>query len=812
MGKPRHKSAGGTHSASTSHRPATTPGSFASRPWVPAVSAVFLIAVVCTVFQLIVHRGGAYFRGGYDWTEQVTFYKDFLRQAFSEGQFPLWCPYAFGGRPFAADPTTQCFYPVTLLWLLGSKSTAYVIDALLHYILGGCFATLFLRELKIRVSFSILGGLLYTLSGFNAFHTTSGHLAFHAATAWVPLVFWCIERAVAGRPVFWLWGGGVLGLQFLAGALPVSWMTFLFGGVYALARSAYPWSARRLVRAISGCAVMMILGTGISAVQLFPTAEFAANGVRNPNSYEYSLYNQLPPRNLLNFLYPTGQIDGPGIPAGRRLVPEGEYVGYIGILPLGLAVCGVALFRRRPPVAALSALAFLALVLMLGDATPLFRLLWSIVPGVAWLKSHCREVLILLFALIALAMLALEEMAQSARRIRAPKGPPARDWLTREAVWMAAALLFAFFAVAFFTFRGNPTAPVWQTGFIVLSIAALWLAPGAGAPAVAGALMALVLVDLTANATLLPGRPTAQKLELTRGEDPKGLSEDLVIDLVRKNGTLFRGHFEKMTYRRERYMTDRFYGLAGYSAMVPRGWHRLVHDLADTPIKTDLTNEVSQYTFTKRPEMFPWRVLNVKYTTSKKDDGSLALVMNPNPEPRAWLAGEAMVTSEDEAIRLLKSHTFDFLRTAILDADPPAGVALADPSTVNSHENVTPSNLSPDGRVSATDAGRCEIRDMALGSVTLQIEASRPAVLVLSEGWFPGWTVTVDGAAERLYRADVALRGVAVPPGRHEVVFRYRPRSVTWGAATTLLSMGAMAGGIVLMHRRRRTTSGGSRG
>ena len=33
-------------------------------------------------------------------------------------------------------------------------------------------------------------------------------------------------------------GGAALGLQFLAGSIPVSWMTFLFAGLYGAVRSA----------------------------------------------------------------------------------------------------------------------------------------------------------------------------------------------------------------------------------------------------------------------------------------------------------------------------------------------------------------------------------------------------------------------------------------------------------------------------------------------------------------------------------------------------------------------------------------------
>jgi hypothetical protein len=80
----------------------------------------------------------------------------------------------------------------------------------------------------------------------------------------------------------------------------------------------------------------------------------------------------------------------------------------------------------------------------------------------------------------------------------------------------------------------------------------------------------------------------------------------------------------------------------------------------------------------------------------------------------------------------------------------------------------------------------------------LRIEADAPsaAILVVSEVWYPGWSVTVDGVAAPLLRADYAFRGVALPAGKHVVEMRFVSRPTRLGlelSAVGLLGLLALA-------------------
>jgi uncharacterized membrane protein YfhO len=48
-------------------------------------------------------------------------------------------------------------------------------------------------------------------------------------------------------------------------------------------------------------------------------------------------------------------------------------------------------------------------------------------------------------------------------------------------------------------------------------------------------------------------------------------------------------------------------------------------------------------------------------------------------------------------------------------------------------------------------------------------------LLVVSGLFYPGWQARLDGRPVPIVQANLALRAVAVPPGLHQVEWRYRP-------------------------------------
>jgi hypothetical protein len=107
----------------------------------------------------------------------------------------------------------------------------------------------------------------------------------------------------------------------------------------------------------------------------------------------------------------------------------------------------------------------------------------------------------------------------------------------------------------------------------------------------------------------------------------------------------------------------------------------------------------------------------------------------------------------------------------------------------------SPSNAVPAGRVS--------IRSFLPNRLTLHAELNRPAFVVLSEVFYPGWEAVVDGRPAPLLRGNYILRAIPVPAGTHAIEVRFRSGTFQWGLVVSLLTLAGMA--FVLVRGRSKS-------
>jgi hypothetical protein len=136
--------------------------------------------------------------------------------------------------------------------------------------------------------------------------------------------------------------------------------------------------------------------------------------------------------------------------------------------------------------------------------------------------------------------------------------------------------------------------------------------------------------------------------------------------------------------------------------------------------------------------------------------------------PRYWV-----YRMRDVAPRLKFSR-----RIQVADADATAsnGRLLVSPSP----DRVLIDDDTPPSKsyVSEGRAGGARITAWRGDRIEIDAESELGGMLALHETYYPGWIAEIDGRNVPVLRADVLFRGVEVPPGHHQVVFRFVPFSL----------------------------------
>lgn len=85
--------------------------------------------------------------------------------------------------------------------------------------------------------------------------------------------------------------------------------------------------------------------------------------------------------------------------------------------------------------------------------------------------------------------------------------------------------------------------------------------------------------------------------------------------------------------------------------------------------------------------------------------------------------------------------------------------------------------------------------------VAITARTPAPGILILSDVFYPGWQVTVDGQQAVLLQVNHALRGVYLPAGDHSVTFDFKPVVFYVGLGVTLLTVLAVLVTFLIIQR-----------
>jgi hypothetical protein len=699
--------------------------------------------------------------GQYDWmwspdqaTQVLPWFQAQARQWHDHG-FPMWDQYLWGGQPLFGQAQPGAAYPLNwLLFWLPLDKAGHIRPLFLDWyfiaihFMAAVFCYRLCRDLGRSQNASLMAAMIFTFAGYIGSNDWPQMLN---GAVWIPLIFLYLLRAGAGKRIVvnGALAGASFGVAWLSGHHQVPMFTSLaFAGAWLY----FIFREGRLDWLMARAAAVSLVFVGLcGAFQILPALEYghlarrwvgAADSVGWSDAVPYYVHEKygLAPVSFLGVVFPN---------AHDSIDP------FIGIVAVALAALAVAACWKDWRVRLLFAIGVGAMVYALGQLSVFQGVLYAIVPSLDKARSPASATVLFGFAGAVLAAFGFDR------------------WLSETAsasvsIW-SRRIMLATLGFGLLTLAG--CLLVWlvnkmelpgdgtplTVAFTAVAFAALLYAVGSGnlSRRSGGVLAALLLVfDLYQGSTNV--RTLAARADSNRDQFMQGMTgnADIAAFLRHQPGI-----------QRTEVPNEAFLPNWGAYHDVPMFGGYLA----------SVTTNMMGFEFHRDQAKKLWGVayqIAVKpsaYASEEVFSGSSGMKVYKQPAafPRAWAVHKLIrVTSDDQTNWYMMERLDDLHDEAVMFDPIPA---------------LPPCTIAP--------ADSVELKEDHGSRVSLSVRLSCPAMIVVSDTYFPGWRAYIDGAPAQIYQVNGAMRGIPTPAGVHAVTMRYRPMVVYEGAALTFVGI-----------------------
>jgi len=731
-----------------------------------------------------------------------------LAESLIAGELPLWNRHMGLGYPLLANFQSGTFYPPNLIFALVPFFTAIKTIFIFHYLVAAIGAYFVLRYWGFTQPLAFVGALLFTFGGYTISLT---NLLNHFQTVvWLPWLLLLGEKQLRSSN----WSNSVLSVlvatvQFLAGSPEIyalSMALLLINGLRVKGESQISYA-----RILTSFVWVNTLVMGLAMIQVLPTLELLREAERTQaTSLSWATGWSLHPLNLLNLLFLDKKIDFSSFDNfqfffyRRPPLLASLYMGCL--LPFGLWAWIVSEDNKRKAILLGGIVIFL--LLSMGGHTPLYGLFYNYFPFFSIFRFPEKFFFIpfVLFLYVTLRGLSYLLNNSEARSLKILLGPMiVAGFLLGVYVLFRShrTILLQFIASTAeipsdhpLTWKISSTVLVHLERQIVLLLGLLVLFVLWQRRKIRQRLMTILIVSITCI-DLYSAHISYQLLMDTHVVQQRPKMLDLLEDFpsYRVFFTSRRAPFHPDIVQFPKAKSPREHVSFAFETLRPNmgifwgvNYMQEVDALLRRPY--ELFQRVAP-TLAEEKFYSLLGVLNVKYLISLQElpRGPITLIHH-SPEypawiyrvdrvvPRAYIVPKAIYEKDPEkTIEKLVGSSFDPIREVVVDE---------------------PLLLSPKGGFKE------EVKIVAHTnrSVRLMSSSNRPGILVLSDSFYPGWQVYVDGDEKNILRANYFFRGVYVPEGEHEVVFRYAPTSFRIGMIVSLSTLASLILGFILLRYR----------
>ncbi len=680
------------------------------------------------------------------------------------------------GLPYIAPVTHgDVLYPTSFLrWFLSADKVTN-LGFVLHYILAGLFMFLFLRRLNVSWVGSTVGGLAYQLSGILISYARPGHDGKLFVSTMLPLA--CLALLVALRDRR-MWGYPLLAvavaLCLVSPHVQTTYYLLIATGLWALYLTFGEPTTEPLRPRLTRLAIVLIAviaGFGIAAPQILPFLEYiphSPRAVAYSGAFEGAASFGIPWEHVPGFFLAgfVGESDTYWGSNGLKLHSE-----YLGLPVIALAILGLGFAReRRRLIWWLGGIGVLFLLIALSNATPFYKLWWSVMPYVRKTRAPGMVFFIVAFCTAAFAAFGAERLERREAAVAPPGRAPVAEALSasiRASAVIGAFILVAVALLAFAYLQGRVPALALAIGLPLLVGVDLWRdgrrfwlysdPPNKS------------LYRPDAIVTRLRAEPKPYRV-LNLNIDPRNTPypENVLMaygipQVIGYQGNELRYHDELLGGRNEwRYLfgsTKLWDLVAARFVIIPDtlsvpGYHRVMG-----PVETAAGGRAYLYEADTAPPYARVVPVAVKLDADSLVPPTLA-------DPRFPGYGRVVVLPSNSPV----------------NPPPLRGLPPASPSRA---------------RVTAWDAGKM--------SIELEPAPRDSSYVLIAENWYLDWRVSIDGRPGQVLRGDHALLTIPVGPGAKKLELSYFSRSFARGKAIGLFTLLVVAGAFVVppVWRRR---------
>tara|TARA_R110002072_G_scaffold118631_1_gene250635 strand:+ start:40732 stop:43179 length:2448 start_codon:yes stop_codon:yes gene_type:complete len=182
-------------------------------------------------------------------------------------------------------------------------------------------------------------------------------------------------------------------------------------------------------------------------------------------------------------------------------------------------------------------------------------------------------------------------------------------------------------------------------------------------------------------------------------------------------------------------------------------------------------------------------MMNVRYIITQNKNGGPVAQRNPYANGNAWFVENVIPaeTANDE-IRLLDS--LDSKKTAVISREFLSKI--------------------PTEKISRDSTATIELVNYDPQHLVYEASTDSPQLAIFSEVYYPnGWNAYINGNPTEYFRANYALRAIALPPGNNKIEFKFEPKVIKTGStislASSLLFALILLSGLYYQFRRKKT-------